>query len=233
MRRLVLPLEGALLLGLGVSAGADPLRTEQPEPSRWTADAEPDAPVERMSPMESVTDTASVANLAAAYGVLETSIFMPYVPGRAEQIKAVQPPARMLLSNQGFDTGRINEAHDGCALVIPNVYQGDVTGTEAGDLLHARELGADGAQVNRPDLAVATLGRPVATVLEGAPRQVCLLDSEHSQGLPGKTLSLGDSTPVTTGVGGCVALAGPAGRVRFDGDASSTSSSTVVSGGSS
>jgi hypothetical protein len=354
VRRLALPLAAALLLGLTGGAGAGPLCAEQPEPSRWTADAKPDAPVERMSLMvhrgaaelapentlwayryaiaydvewievdvqqtidhryvafhdlqvdkktdgsgfintmtfdqarrldvadndqwrgsaydpsrmpsleevlelaaetgvgvafdlkESVTDTATVANMAAAYGVLDTSIFMPYVPGRAEQIKAVAPEARLLLSNQGldelpdgaprgtfyaasreydlfgsalpgFDAGRINEAHDGCAQVIPNVYQGAVTGSEEGDLLHARALGADGAQINRPEVAVAALGRPVATVLSAAaPGQVCLLDAEHRQGLPEKTLSLGDGSSVVTGVGGCVASA--PGRVRFAG----------------
>ncbi len=362
VRRLVLPLVGALLLGLGVTAGADPLCAQAPEPSRWSADAEPDAPAERMSLMvhrgaaelapentlwafryaiaydvewievdvqqtldhryvafhdptldektdgtgvvatktfaelralnaadnpkwkgsaydpaqlpsleevlqlaqetgvgvtfdlkESVTDTASVALMAQRYGVVERSIFQPYVPGRAEQILAVAPDAHLLLSNQGFedlpdgaprgtffaaareydafgsslpgyDAGRINEAHDGCAQVIPNVYQGDVTGSEAGDLLHARALGADGAQVNLPEVAVEALGRPVATVLVPRDGGVCLLDAEHRQGLPGKTLSSG----AVTGVGGCVASA--AGRVRFAGDGSALASTTVVTG---
>lgn len=363
----MLPLVGVLLLGLGVPAGADPLCTEQPEPGRWTTDAAPDAPVERMELMvhrgaaelapentlwafryaiaydvellevdvqqtldhryvafhdptldaktdgsgpvaaktfdqlralnaadnpkwkgsvydparlpsleevlalaaengvavtfdlkESVTDTASVALMAARYGLIERSIFQPYVPVRAEQIKAVAPHARLLMSNQGleelpdgaprgtfyaaareydafgsslpgFDAGRINEAHDGCALVLPNVYQGDVTGTEAGDLLHARSLGADGAQVNNPDVAVDALDRPVATVLVSDGGTACLLDAEHRQGLPGKALSLGDGSTVTTGLAGCVPLDQPAGRVRFAGDGSALPSSTVVS----
>lgn len=367
MKRLVLPLVGAILLGLGVTAGASPLCTETAEPARWTADAAPDAPVERMKLMvhrgaaelapentlwafryaiaydvewievdvqqtldhrylafhdptldaktdgsgpvatktfaelralnaadnpkwkgsaydpaqlpsleevlqlaadngvgvtfdlkESVTDTASVARMAQQYGLVEESIFQPYVPGRAEQIKAVAPDARLLLSNQGleelpdgaprgafyaatkeydafgsslpgFDAGRINEAHDGCAVVIPNVYQGDVTGSEAGDLLHARALGADGAQINLPDVAVDALDRPVATVLAAGPGQVCLLDGEHRQGLPGKPLVLGSGATATTGVGGCVPLDGPAGRVRFAGDGSALASSLVVS----
>lgn len=205
---------------------------------------------------ESVTDTASVALMAASYGLIEESVFQPYVPGRAEQIKAVAPNARMLMSNQGleelpdgaprgvfyaaareydafgsslpgYDAGRINEAHDGCAMVLPNVYQGDVTGSEAGDLLHARALGADGAQVNNPDVAVDVLDRPVATVLEASGSTVCLLDAEHRQGLPGKTLTLGDGTTAVTGVGGCVS--GASGRVRFAGDGSSLSSTTVAS----
>jgi glycerophosphoryl diester phosphodiesterase len=207
---------------------------------------------------ESVTDTASVALLAARYGLVERSIFQPYVPGRAEQIKAAAPDARLLLSNQGFeelpggaprgafyaasaeyaafgstlrgfDAGRVNEAHDGCAVVIPNVYQGHVTGSEAGDLLRARALGADGAQVDRPDVAVAALGRPVATVLEPGDGVVCLLDAEHRQGLPGKALELGDGSTAVTGLGGCAQVAAPAGRVRFAGDGSALASTAVVS----
>jgi len=207
---------------------------------------------------ESVTDTAGVALMAQAYGLVEGSIFQPYVPGRAEQIKAVAPDARLLLSNQGFealpggaprgaffaatneydvfgsslpgfDAGRVNEVHDGCAQVIPNVYQGDVTGSEAGDLLHARALGADGAQVNLPDVAVDVLDRPVATVLATTGSAVCLLDAEHGQGLPEKPVTLGDGSVVETGLGGCVRLDGPAGRVRFAGDGSALASSLVVS----
>lgn len=361
----MLPVAAALVLGFGVGVEADPLCAEAPEPARWTADAAPDAAVDRMqliahrgapklapqntlwayryataydvdyvevdvqqtvdhryvafhdlevseetdgtgyintmtfdqvrglnaaanptwagtaydpSPIpsleevlalaaeigvgisfdlkESVTDTASVALLAKQYGMLDRSIFQPYVPGRAEQIKAVAPQARMMLSNQvfaelpegaprgafyaatkeydlfgsslpGFDAGRVNEAHDGCAQVIPNVYQGDVTGSEVGDLRHARALGADGAQVERVDEVVAALGRPVATLLMPSAGAVCLLDAEHRQGLPGKTLTLGNGTAVVTGVGGCVE--GATGRVRFAGDGSSLSSTTVVS----
>ncbi|HWH29595.1 MAG TPA: glycerophosphodiester phosphodiesterase family protein [Mycobacteriales bacterium] len=207
---------------------------------------------------ESVTDTASVALMTERYGLVEESLFLPYVPGRAEQIKAAVPGARMMLSNQffeplppdgaprgafyalsaeydafgsslpGFDAERIAEAHDGCALVVPNVYQGEVTGSEAGDLLHARALGADGAQVDNPDVAVAVLGRPVATTVavrpDGAPL-ACLLDAEHRQGLPGKPLHVAGRTE-TTGVGGCVPLpAHPVGRIVYGGDDSATGSS--------
>ncbi|MFP5220305.1 MAG: glycerophosphodiester phosphodiesterase [Actinomycetes bacterium] len=206
---------------------------------------------------ESVTDTASVALMAQQHGLIESSLFLPYVPGRAEQIKAAVPDARLMLSNQffeplppdgaprgafyalsaeydafgsslpGFDAERVAEAHDGCALVIPNVYQGDVTGSEAGDLLHARALGADGAQVDNPDLAVAALGRPVATIVAVRPdgeARACLLDADHRQGLPGKPLRVAGET-LTTGVGGCVPLpAQPVGRIAYPGDGSATAS---------
>lgn len=205
---------------------------------------------------ESVTNLAGVANLAAAYGVLGRSVFIPYLPGRAEAIVAAQPAARLNFSNQlgglpggaptgslyaltreyysfgsslsSFDAGDIAEVHDGCSIVLPNVYQGKVTGSEAGDLRFARDLGADGAQVTNPDVAVAVLGRPVATTFQVRPQgqpRACLVDSEHQLGLPGKPVHVGHDELVT-GRGGCVLLPAEsrAGRLRFDGDGSALAS---------
>jgi hypothetical protein len=199
---------------------------------------------------ESVTDAATVANMAAAYeGLLARSVFIPYVPGRAEMIKAAQPSAQMNFSNQldnapgreppgslfalaaeywsfgsdlpAFDAEDVAEIHDGCGLVIPNVYQGDVTGSEAGDLAHALTIGADGAQVNRPEIAAEVLGEPVATRFDGP----CLVDAEHGLGLPGKTVHVRGATAVT-GRGGCVD-AGP-GVLRFGGDGSALPSHSTA-----
>ena len=116
--------------------------------------------------------------------------------------------------------------------MIPNVYQGHVTGSEAGDLAHARSIGADGAQVNNPDVAVAVLGRPVATRLDlrpGGAAQVCLVDATHGFGLPGKLLDLGDGATAVAGRGGCARLPADAhvGRIRFHGDASALSSTAI------
>ena len=49
---------------------------------------------------ESVRNLAGLANLAADYGVLERSVFIPYVPPRGEVILAAQPTARLNFSNQ-------------------------------------------------------------------------------------------------------------------------------------
>lgn len=211
---------------------------------------------------ESVTDLAGVANLAAAYGVLERSVFIPYLPVRAEVISAAQPGARLNFSNQlgalpggaptgslyaltaeyysfgssltSFDAGDIAEIHDGCSIVLPNVYQGEVTGTEAGDLVEARRRGADGAQVNNPEVAAAVLNRPVATAFVVRPQgraQACLVDAEHQMGLPGKHVRVGDDE-LLTGRGGCVPLPadGRAGRLRFEGDSSALSSTALDRG---
>lgn len=203
---------------------------------------------------ESVTDAATVANMAAEYGLLERSVFIPYVPGRAEMIKAAQPTARLNFSNQfgelpdgappgslfaltpeywsfgsslpAFDAEDIAEIHDGCSLVIPNVYQGDVTDSEAGDLAYALSIGADGAQVNNPDVAVDVTNQPVRTAINTTRRTACLVNKRNGLPLPGKTLEVSDMLPIT-GRGGCIMLPwGSEGTVRFRGDGSALASST-------
>ena len=205
---------------------------------------------------ESVTDAATVANMAAEYGLLERSVFIPYVPGRAEMIKAAQPAARMNFSNQfgelpdgappgtlfaltpeywsfgsslpAFDAEDIAEIHDGCSLVIPNVYQGDVTDSEAGDLAYALSIGADGAQVNNPDVAADVLDQPAGTTITVGGGQACLVNDDNGFGLPGKPLRVSKTT-MTTGRGGCVALPVRAkGTVRFAGDGSALPASASL-----
>ena len=116
---------------------------------------------------------------------------------------------------------RIAEIHDGCGLVLPNVYQGDVTGSEAGDLRHALSIGADGAQVNNPDVAAAVLGEPVRTVITRDAASACLVNARNGLGLPGKTVVV-DGADVTTRRGGCVPAAADS-SVTFAGDDSALS----------
>lgn len=198
---------------------------------------------------ESVSDVPGLVALARSYGVVERSAFLPYDPARAAEIEAVDPEAPLMFSN--FDSAlspaalfalaleyewfgsslpnytpeKIAAIHDGCGLVIPNVYQGKVTGSEAGDLLYARAIGSDGAQVANPDVAADALDEPVATqvaarVADDGSTAVCLLDARHALGLPGKRLSV-DGAELTSRRGGC-ASAGTArrGTVAFAGDGS-------------
>lgn len=197
---------------------------------------------------ESVSNAAGVALLAARYpGVIERSIFQPYIPVRAEQILAVAPDATIMHNSQSEDTPAaayyalgaeydwfgssmpnfppeaIAAIHDACAFVQPNVYQGDITGSEAGDLAYARSIGADGAMVNNPDVAADVLDRPVVTTVEISGARACLV-GHHGLGLPGKTLDI-DGAGVRTARGGCVALPAGWGTVTFDGDGSALPSS--------
>ena len=207
---------------------------------------------------ESVTDTASVALMAKEAGVVPRSVFIPYLPARAEAIKAAVPEALLNFSSQfasvpeeageelkGVKPGslyaltkeygqfgsslpdytpeRIAEVHDGCAIVVPNVYQGEVTGSEGGDLLEARRRGADGAQVNRPEVAADVLDRPVATELRVGGGRACLVDARHALGLPGKAV-LVDGAAVVTGRGGCVGVPESVTSVQWPGDGSALAS---------
>ena len=195
---------------------------------------------------ESVYNTASVALLAAEYpGVIENSIFQPYVPGRAEQIVAAVPEAQIMLNPQfttppaalyaagaeydwfGSDLSwypaeAVAAIHDACGFVQPNVYSDNKT-QEATDLQAAMAVGADGAMVNNPDVAAAELGEPVATTITTDGSLACLV-GHHGLGLPGKTLSV-DGTALITGVGGCVTPQTGWTKASFAGDASALPSS--------
>jgi hypothetical protein len=198
---------------------------------------------------ESVTDLTKLARLAAEYDLLERSSFLTYDPGRGEVIKAAEPRAQLMLSKPeeltspqtlygfteryrwfgsglpGYSAEQVAAIHDGCGLVIPNVYQGFVTKTEAGDLRYALSIGADGAQVNNPDVAADVLDEPVRTRITA--RRVgrrglvtCLRNPAKRQGIPKKVLHVGGLL-VPTAKRGCVWVPGRWGqRVSFAGDGS-------------
>jgi glycerophosphoryl diester phosphodiesterase len=197
---------------------------------------------------ESVTNAAGVALAVKAYpDVFTRSIFQPYVQGRTEQIIAATPDATIMLNPlvdiypnpayyafarseyawfgsdlDVYPAARIAAIHDGCGLVLPNVYSNNRT-QEAAGIAAALARGADGVMVNNPDVAMAALDRPVATriALDDAADRACLVGNEN-QGLPGKPVTV-DGVALTTGRGGCVAWSG--GPVGFAGDASALASS--------
>ncbi|MEA2452969.1 MAG: hypothetical protein QOG04_1679 [Actinomycetota bacterium] len=195
---------------------------------------------------ESVYDTADVALLAAQYpGVIEKSIFQPYVPARAEQILAAVPDAKIMLNPQfstppgalyvagaeydwfgsdlpWYPAEAIVAIHDACALVQPNVYS-DNKATEAADLQAALDRGVDGAMVNNPDVAADVLDQPVPTSIVVDGSTACLL-GHHDLGLPGKPLDI-DGTALTTAKGGCVPLPTEWTSITFAGDGSALASS--------
>jgi glycerophosphoryl diester phosphodiesterase len=190
---------------------------------------------------ESVYNAAGVALMASEYdGVIERSIFQPYVPGRAEQILAVAPDATIMINPQ-FDTPpaalylagaeydwfgsdldwfppeAIAAIHDACDFVQPNVYNNNPE-KEASDLALARSIGADGAMVNHPAVAADVLDRPVATSIRIEDQTACLL-GHRDLGLPGKTLIV-DELELTTGRGGCASIPSEWSSISFAGDGS-------------
>jgi glycerophosphoryl diester phosphodiesterase len=212
---------------------------------------------------ESVTNLPALAEVAGRYGVVERSAFLTYDPLRGEVLRAADPRIELMLSKPeqltspaalfafseryrwfgselaGYDAEQIAAIHDGCALAIPNVYGGDVTGSERGDLLHALALGADAAQVNRPEVAAAALGEPVATEIRverrlrpgrGGDAVACLRSARHGFGVPEKTL-LYRGGHARTRRGGCARLEGVSrwgGQVAFAGDDSARPSRALL-----
>lgn len=194
---------------------------------------------------ESVTNTAGVALLAAEYpGVIERSIFQPYVPARAEAILAVAPDASIMHNSQtagppalyyaagaeydwfGSDLEKysaesIAAIHDACDRVQPNVYSSD-RAQEAADLREAIARGADGAMVNHPDLAAEVLGEPVPTKFVTGDGVACLVNADNDLGLPRKPVTVGEAS-VVTARGGCVPWDGEPLSFAGDGSAQPTS----------
>ena len=198
---------------------------------------------------ESVTNPVGVVRMADEYGLVEESAFLTYEPFRSAAIRAASPEAPLMLSNYdaaippamlfaiaqdytwfgssmpNYDAEKIAAIHDACGLVIPNVYQGDVTGSEAGDLLYARSIGVDGAQVNNPDVVADALNEPVPTSLVIDGSDVCLVNANNGLGIPEKPLqTMGDT--LETGRSGCVALPANyrAAQITFPGDGSALAS---------
>jgi glycerophosphoryl diester phosphodiesterase len=192
---------------------------------------------------ESVLDVPGMMRVFGAFPeVTARSAFLPYEPARAVAITAVAPAAQLMWSNldpafpaaslymlgerytwfgsdlETYDAGKIVAVHDACALVIPNVYDGADADAETRNLHAARAMGADGAQINLPDVTADALDEPVATALARAAGQACLREAAHGIGLPRKPLLVGSATSVT-GRHGCVAAPGHA-PVRFAGDGS-------------
>lgn len=120
--------------------------------------------------------------------------------------------------------------HDGCSVVLPHTYD-EGEAAEAAEFLLARAAGADGGQINQPDVIRGVLDAPVETALAAATatavgaNAVCLTNPENGLGLPYKTLAVTtrSGAPVAGGSTnrfGCITLPGaPADYVvRFAAD---------------
>jgi glycerophosphoryl diester phosphodiesterase len=196
---------------------------------------------------ESLTNVPAFVALVRSYPeVFERSAFLPYEPGRAALIRASAPDADLMWSNldarfpkeslftlgaqyrwfgsdlETYDADKVAAIHDACSLVIPNVYDGAKGDVETAQLHAARAMGADGAQINLPDVTADALDEPVTTRLVARPGRACLLDAAHGIGLPRKTVMAGDAAR-TTDRDGCVRRDGRQ-PVRFAGDGSALAS---------
>ena len=209
-----------------------------------------------------ISGVAEMANLAAEYDLIRGSLWRTFDPARDEAIKTAQPGSDLMFSNYDRSIGpeaffgatsryrwfgsdieeyspeKVAAIHDGCSLAILNTYGGGVTGSEAGDTVYARKIGADAVQVNNPDVAVAALGRPTVTAVEVRPRPrgarrltACLVDRRHRFGLPGKRLRYRGAVARTRRNGCARFIAARRARgVFFDGDRSASPSRVLARG---
>ena len=139
-----------------------------------------------------------------------------------------------------FTPERIAAIHDGCSVVLPHSYD-EGAENEAAEFLLMRAAGADGAQVNQPDVIRAAMAAPIDTELapdaaQGA-NAVCLVNAGNGLGLPNKPLTVTTrmAVPAVGGISnrfGCIELPGaPADYVvRFaaDGSAKAAQHNTLV-----
>ena len=192
---------------------------------------------------ESLTNVPAFVALVRSYPqVFERSAFLPYEPGRAALVRASAPDADLMWSNlderfpaaslgllsaqyrwfgsdlETYDAEKVATIHDGCSLVIPNVYDGAKADVETAKLHEAIALGADGAQINLPDVTADALDEPVATRIVARPGLACLVDAAHAIGLPRKPMG-----GRVTDRDGCVPHEGSK-PVRFAGDGSALAS---------
>ena len=143
--------------------------------------------------------------LVASYDVLPRSFFN--LRGvAADQAQAIDPEVRVIFNivdetpqalftestrsavygsrRERFTAERIAAIHDGCSVVLPHTYD-NTNLLEADEFMKARAAGADGGQVNTPNVLAFVANRRIATRFEYRPatRQACLLNASNGLGL--------------------------------------------------
>jgi hypothetical protein len=111
-----------------------------------------------------------------------------------------------------FSRDKIAAIHDGCAFVLPHSYDRGAE-AEAEEFLRGLADGADGAQLNQPDVIAAAARRRITAELVHLrdQRKVCLRNAQNGFGLPRRLLqvrSIGHDSKLSelTDRGGCIDL---------------------------
>lgn len=188
--------------------------------------------------IKDIRDAARLFDLVASYGLLQRSYFAL----SGEQAIAAQsynPEIRVIFNLDGsespaelyaqtshtavygsqlsrFSPEKIAAVHDGCSLALPHSYDLTVL-TEAEQFRQARQQGADGAQIDAPEVIAEAAERNLAAHLQYRvdTRQVCLHNSANGLGIPRRLLAVvrGLQLPSvrTTDREGCITLPGERG----------------------
>jgi glycerophosphoryl diester phosphodiesterase len=161
--------------------------------------------------IKSVRNYAAFFDLVAAYDLMSRSFFS-LDPASAEAVQSSNPEVRVIFNIDGdeppetlfeatrhatifgsrrqrFSPEKIAAIHDGCAFVLPHSYDlGEPA--EADEFVRGLADGADGAQVNQPDVIAAAAQRRVTAELVYLQdqHQACLRNAHNGFGLPRQVL---------------------------------------------
>lgn len=108
----------------------------------------------------------------------------------AAALYAATPRAAIFGSRrEKYSPEKIAAIHDGCSFVLPHSYDSGEP-LEADEFQRSLAAGADGAQVNQPDVIAAAAQRRVTAELIHLPEQhkVCLRNASNGFGLPQRLL---------------------------------------------
>lgn len=184
--------------------------------------------------VKSVRSYTRLFDLVASYGLLSRSFFsldaatVAAAQAHNPEIRVIfniagdEPPATLFAATrratifgsrlEKYSAEKIAAIHDGCSFVLPHTYDlGELE--EADEFRRGLTAGADGAQVNQPDVIAAAAQRRIAAELVHRPsqRKVCLRNADNRFGLPGRWLKVQSRTSDTkllelTDRDGCIKL---------------------------
>jgi glycerophosphoryl diester phosphodiesterase len=156
--------------------------------------------------VKTLTNPTQFFELVASYGVLSRSYFN-LSGAAADQAQAINPEVRVIKNIAGdepaevlfaetsrstvfgsrreeFTPEKIAAIHDGCSVVLPHTYD-NTDLLEADEFMKARAAGADGAQVDTPNVVAFAASRRIAALFQyrSATRTACLLNAANGLAL--------------------------------------------------
>jgi hypothetical protein len=178
--------------------------------------------------------------LARSFGVLPRSYFN-LKGAAADQALAIDPQVRVIFNivaeppqalfaestrsavygsrRERFTAERIAAIHDGCSVALPHTYD-NTDLLEADEFMKARAAGADGGQVNTPNLIAFAAQRRIPALFQYRPaaRQACLLNANNGLGLTQAVVNMRRGreyfTIAVTDRDGCVRIPATPGAYR-------------------
>jgi glycerophosphoryl diester phosphodiesterase len=179
--------------------------------------------------------------LARSFGVLSRSYFN-LKGAAADQAQAIDAEVRVIFNivdeppqalfaestrsavygsrRERFTAERIAAIHDGCSAVLPHTYD-NTDLLEAEEFRKARAAGADGGQVNTPNVLAFVANRRIPALFQYRPatRQACLLNANNGLGLTQAVVNMRRGldyfTIAVTDRDGCVRIPATPGTYRL------------------